>query len=55
MLIEYRWAEGNLQAAKEATSSIPIVFVVHADPVGMGHVASLAKPGGNITGLSENS
>ena len=44
-----------VQAAKEATSSIPIVFVVHADPVGLGHVASLAKPGGNITGLSEMS
>ena len=44
-----------VQPAKEATSSIPIVFVVHADPVGLGHVASLAKPGGNITGLSENS
>jgi putative tryptophan/tyrosine transport system substrate-binding protein len=42
-----------VQAAKEATTSIPIVFVVHADPVGLGHVASLAKRGGNITGLSE--
>jgi putative ABC transport system substrate-binding protein len=42
-----------VQAAKEATSSIPIVFLVHSDPVGLGHVASLAKPGGNITGLSE--
>jgi len=41
-----------VQPAKEATSSIPIVFVVHADPVGTGHVASLAKPGGNITGLA---
>ena len=41
-----------VRAAKEATSSIPIVFVVHADPVGTGQVASLAKPGGNITGLA---
>jgi putative ABC transport system substrate-binding protein len=41
-----------VQPAKAATSSIPIVFVVHADPVGTGHVASLAKPGGNITGLA---
>jgi putative ABC transport system substrate-binding protein len=41
-----------VQPAKEATSSIPIVFVVHADPVRTGHVASLAKPGGNITGLA---
>ena len=41
-----------VQAAKEATSSIPIVFVVHADPVRTGHVTSLARPGGNITGLA---
>ena len=39
-------------ALKAATSSIPIVFVAHADPVGTGHVASLAKPGGNITGMA---
>ena len=41
-----------VQPAKEATSSIPIVFLTHADPVGTGHVASLARPGGNITGLA---
>jgi putative tryptophan/tyrosine transport system substrate-binding protein len=41
-----------VQPAKDATSSIPIVFLSHADPVGTGHVASLAKPGGNITGLA---
>jgi putative ABC transport system substrate-binding protein len=41
-----------VQAAKEATSSIPIVFLSHADPEGTGHVASLARPGGNITGLA---
>ena len=39
-------------ALKAATSSIPIVFVAHADPVGTGHVVSLARPGGNITGMA---
>jgi ABC-type uncharacterized transport system substrate-binding protein len=40
------------RAAKEATSMIPIVMALDPDPVGNGFVASLARPGGNITGLS---
>ena len=40
------------QAAKDATENIPIVMAQDIDPVGNGFVASLARPGGNITGLS---
>jgi len=39
-------------AAKQVTSVVPIVFAVATDPVGSGMVASLARPGGNVTGLS---
>ena len=41
-----------VQAAQRATASIPIVFAVAADPVSSGFVSSLARPGGNITGMS---
>lgn len=40
------------EAAKRATSTIPIVMANHSDPGGSGLVASLARPGGNVTGLS---
>ena len=42
----------NTRAVKEVTTTIPIVMAQDSNPVGSGHVASLARPGGNITGLS---
>jgi putative ABC transport system substrate-binding protein len=42
----------EVEAARKATMTVPIVFATYADPVGVGHVANLAQPGGNITGLS---
>lgn len=41
-----------VEPARQATKTIPIVFASHADPIGVGHVQSLAHPGGNATGLS---
>jgi len=41
-----------IEAARMATSEIPIVFTVAADPVGSGYVATVARPGGNVTGPS---
>jgi putative tryptophan/tyrosine transport system substrate-binding protein len=45
-------ATASVVAAMQATSVIPIVFAAAGDPVGTGLVASLARPGGNVTGLS---
>jgi len=46
------WASAPVLAAKHATTTIPIVFAAQMDPVGAGVVASLARPGGNVTGMS---
>jgi putative tryptophan/tyrosine transport system substrate-binding protein len=45
-------AAGSAAAAKDSTTTIPIVFAASADPVASGIVASLAQPGGNVTGLT---
>jgi putative ABC transport system substrate-binding protein len=42
----------QVEAARKATRTIPIVFCCHIDPVGHGHVASLTRPAGNITGVA---
>jgi putative ABC transport system substrate-binding protein len=54
MGVDVIFASSSTQVApaRQATTAIPIVFASHADPVGIGDVASLARPGGNITGLS---
>src|SRR6516225_3346482 len=46
------WATPAVIAVRRATSTIPIVIVGVGDPVGSGFIASLARPGGNITGLT---
>ena len=42
----------NLEVLRQATSTVPVVFVQVSDPVAQGFVASLTKPGGNLTGFS---
>ena len=42
----------SIQPARQATSTVPVVLVLTTDPVASGHVVSLARPGGNITGLT---
>lgn len=43
------------RAAKQVTSGVPIVFTTSADPVAVGFANSLEKPGGNLTGVTEES
>jgi len=45
-------ASTQVAPARHATGTIPIIFAQHADPIGTGDVASLAHPGGNVTGVS---
>jgi len=52
LIVAGGWSH-NILAAKQATSSIPILMVTASDPVGRGFVASLAHPGGNLTGLTD--
>jgi putative ABC transport system substrate-binding protein len=45
-------SSSQVEPLRKLTARIPIVFASHGDPVGLGHVQSLARPGGNITGVS---
>ena len=46
------WGTQGVTAAKSATKTIPIVMIAVRDPIGIGLIASLARPGGNVTGVS---
>jgi putative ABC transport system substrate-binding protein len=46
----FAWGYPSIMAAKRATATVPIVFLTHFDPVESGFVASLSRPGGNVTG-----
>jgi putative ABC transport system substrate-binding protein len=46
------WGTQGVTAAKSATATIPIVMIAVRDPIGIGLIASLARPGGNVTGVS---
>ena len=46
------WGTPAVTAARRATSTLPIIMISVADPVGSGFIASLARPGGNVTGIS---
>ena len=48
------FTSGAARAARNASSAIPIVMAMSTDPVGQGLIASLAQPGGNITGMTDN-
>jgi putative ABC transport system substrate-binding protein len=50
--IIFAMSSTEVEATRQLTMTTPIMFSVHADSVGLGHVASLARPGGNITGLT---